>query len=146
VRVFDYAGDFSQVTLAPDDWPVNDGVSPDGRTLAVVSPVRNPVADWLVARGVTWPFPRKPAERVRFIDVPTGREIGRLPARPLANRQEDGFAPDGRLYIASDGHNLHAWGVPPSRPLVWVFTTAGLTAPPLAWLARRRVRRLRDRN
>jgi hypothetical protein len=134
VRVFDYDGGVAQVPLGPDDWLAHAGVSPDGCTLAVVSVDRDRVAEWLRGRGVPWPFRREPAERLRFIDVATGRELGRLPSG--SDGAEDVFSPAGRLFVASAGGIVRAWDVPPRRPLAWVIVAA-LPAVPLAWLARR---------
>jgi hypothetical protein len=134
VRVFDYDGGVTQVPLGPDDRLAHNGVSPDGRTLAVVSVDRDRAAEWLRARGVPWPFRRTPVERLRFIDVATGRELGHLP--PGSDGPEDMFSPDGSLFVTSAGGTVRAWDVPPRRPLSWVIVAA-LPAIPLAWLARR---------
>jgi WD40 repeat protein len=134
VRVFDYAGGFTQLALGPNDWPAHNGVSQDGLTLAVVSVFKDPVAAWLGAWGVTWPFRRTPVEQLRFIDVATGREVGHLP--PGSDGPEDMFTPDGRLFVTSAGGIIRVWDVPPRRPLAWVLVAA-LPAVPLAWLARR---------
>jgi hypothetical protein len=134
VRMFDYDGGVTQVALGPYDWPAHNGVSPDGRTLAVVSVVREPVAEWLAARGVAWRFALKPAERLRFIDVATAREVGRLPSG--SDGPDNMFSPDGRLFVTSAGGTIRVWDVPPRRPLGWVIAAA-LPAVPVAWLVMR---------
>jgi hypothetical protein len=79
--------------------------------------------------------------RLLVFDAVGDREVGRLVAGDL---QRYHLAPGGRtvLVVGMDGR-LEFWAVPPRTPLPWLAAAAGVWAVPVAWLARRRVRRLR---
>jgi hypothetical protein len=54
------------------------------------------------------------------------------------------FSADGRTLGVVGGDNVvRLWDVPPRTPWGWLVGAAALLAVPPAWLARRRVRKLR---
>jgi hypothetical protein len=126
-------------------------LSPDGRVAAVPTVPPSPPA-W-VARLVAWlerwtgPGVLYPgvAGETHLVAAGDGSPLGRVPsARQMA------FSPDGRLLAtlsADEETNLNRvvriWDVPPHKPLTWFLAGTALVACPLAWLARRRTRRLR---
>jgi WD40 repeat protein len=73
-------------------------------------------------------------------DPATDGEVARI--RP-SNPWEVHLSPDGRTFVSAslDGQ-LEFWDVPPRKPLTWFAIAAGVWALPVAWLARRRTRRL----
>jgi hypothetical protein len=138
-------------------------LSPDGQTLALwVVERRLGFFEFLADRtGIGRPF--SPKERIgpAFYDAGTGRFLGALPT--TAHRFLDGhsarwssppmrWAPDGHavaighLFVSSDRPNWGEWVVwdyPPRKPPSCFALAAGILALPIAWVARRRVRRLR---
>jgi hypothetical protein len=74
-------------------------------------------------------------------DHETDREVGWLTLRSSYFVE---LSPDGRTVVCAnlDGE-IEFWDVPAKKPLGWFAFTAGVLALPFAWLARRRVRRLR---
>jgi hypothetical protein len=78
---------------------------------------------------------------VGVYDASTGRYCGRVMdvhfgSAPL-------LSPDGRtLAVQREDLAIELWDVPPRKSLTWFLAAAALLALPLAWLARRRVRRL----
>jgi WD40 repeat protein len=131
-------GEVSRVPLGAQDWLWCAG--PDGRTLLVRSPYPlglDAVWAWLVAHGLPGPQPAAYA-RLDLLDAATGRRLHALPETDVA------YAPDGQsLAVLDPSGRLAVWDVPPRKPLAWLVIAAALLALPLAWLARRRVQRLR---
>jgi hypothetical protein len=75
------------------------------------------------------------------MDTATGARL--LTLRPPKQAWR-AYSPDGRSFAALDtAGNIAIWDLPPRKPLGWFALAAGVLALPIAWLARRRVRRLR---
>jgi WD40 repeat protein len=121
---------------------------PSGR-VAAVWPTQWPapglattLAGWATQHRLGWLFPF-PKWRVNFYDATSGREIG-----PLSLPDGPGFkwAPDGSLIACTLplGKGVEIWDIPPRKPTGWFALLAAILALPFAWLARRRVRRLRS--
>jgi hypothetical protein len=137
----------AEVTVQPGDesefGPTGDPVI-DGRTLALpfarsVSGPLPQLAPWI---GPLWPFPTGRRQfTTGLLDVRAGRWLGELPCR----LNGAAWLPDGTALMTLDdeGLELRVWDIPPRKPLSWFLIASALLALPLAWLARRRVRRLR---
>jgi hypothetical protein len=69
-------------------------------------------------------------------DAATDREVGAIPSG-------GSLSPDGRTFVnvAEYGSRLEFWDIPPRKSLSWLAIAAGVWALPVAWFARRRVRR-----
>lgn len=127
------------------------GLAPNGKTLWVSSRFSDPLADWVAAQGLRWPFPRRDGFQVRFVGARSGKVIGYLP--PNLEELTYGFtqygtyfSPDGALLLVADNRGLIIWDVPPRKPLTWFLAGAALWALPLVLLTRRtrRIDRQRD--
>jgi hypothetical protein len=92
--------------------------------------------------------PQDPTYRLKIIDLASGDTLGMTYhyANPIYSGYVD-YSTDGRFLAISfaqdEEFHLHVWDVPPRKPLTWFAAGAVLLILPLAWLARRRVRRLR---
>jgi hypothetical protein len=107
-------------------------------------PLWDRLHEWLQGRGVTlWtkgPAPDPPQRVIDLIDFKAGRRTGTVPA----DSQEFQFSADGRTFANYHSEQfLDIWDVPLRPSRLWFLAVAVLLALPLAWLARRRVRRLR---
>ena len=52
-------------------------------------------------------------------------------------------SPDGSTFVTrQSGSEIQFWDIPPRKPLTWLAIAAGVWALPVAWLARRRTRRM----
>jgi WD40 repeat protein len=137
----------------------------DGRTGALIAeyPVPQPGGEWLpdtfqghlvaarlnqqppawrtwLAQHVPWKqFAPSDAAALQIIDVETGQEVARLPE----SLENIALSPDGRAAAVVGKDEIHIWDIPPRKPFGWFILTAIILAPPIAWLARRRVHRLR---
>src|SRR5262249_43502386 len=125
-----------------------ESISPDGRTI-LVDCQRDAPDDSILAR-LAQRFPRlQPlfgSQSPGFgllLDAESGRRLGVVPAFVPSCR----WSPDGQMIamINQDGRAVQLWDVPPRKPRSWFAAGATLMALPLAWLAGRRVRRLRRR-
>jgi WD40 repeat protein len=118
--------------------------SPDGRVLALagVLPPALPLKEWADWSGLRWQFDF-PSQQfvIRLLDVQSGRWLGDIPAQSYTI----GWLSDGTALATQndDGTEVFIWDIPPRKPLTWFLAVAASLALPLAWLARRRVRRLR---
>jgi WD40 repeat protein len=149
--ILDYHGDPRPggALLDRSDAPVSEWLGPGGRLLAVAETGSSSWANWLARVGIRLPFARGGTGTVRFVDVVTGETVGALPpwsAGDLdAGRDPGGvvFAPaDDLAAVLHHGH-LAIWDIPPRTSRVWFAGVAVALAVPPAWLARRRLRRLR---
>ncbi len=98
------------------------------------------VREWLSSRGVPVSPSRGHRPAVHVADAGTGRIIARLPdhTSPL-------LSPTGTTLATVNESGLpEIWDIPPRKPLTWFTLAAVVLALPFAWLARRRVRRLRS--
>jgi WD40 repeat protein len=95
--------------------------------------------EWLRARGITFVAAPTPGPRLCLFDAATGR-----PAGSLAGAGTSALSPDGcTLATVGEGPRTDLWDLPLHPPLTTFAITAAILALPTAWLARRRVRRLR---
>jgi hypothetical protein len=128
----------SRVSIVTQDW-FKDAAT-DGRTLLIVTP--HPLgldAIWtgLARQGLPGPEPSS-AGHLQMLDVATGQRLYALPGVDTA------YAADGQcLAVLEPSGRLALWDVPPRKPLLWYAGICALLALSLAWMARRRVRRLR---
>jgi hypothetical protein len=128
----------------PADWGYADAprASPDGRTVAQRVWVRPAVAapDWVTRQGWPWPLPSE-GPGLALYDVGTGAALGVAAGR----LDESAWSPDGSLLATLDEYGTHVrvWDIPPRKRLTWFVPLAALLALPVAWVARRRARRLR---
>ncbi len=84
-------------------------------------------------------FVNSNADVYALYDAATGRELARF--QPGGRPRVD-VSPDGHTLLAMTEERLGFWDLPPRKPLTWLAVAAPLWALPLAWLARRRARRL----
>jgi WD40 repeat protein len=148
---YDTGQECGRLTLTPDDsnfvWV--DGLSPDGRYLAVGALVYNAVLLRLNALWPKWPEDRLITQRIKLVNVATGQTTAVLPSAFDWGRRDamarTRFAPDGATFAVVTDDHIEIWDVPPRKPLTWLAVAAAVLALPPAWLARRRVRRLRRR-
>ena len=75
-----FAGASPGSHFGPDS-PYGHGLTPDGKTVWVSSHLTEPIADWITAQGLSWPFPRRNACQIRFLDASSGNVIGYLRER-----------------------------------------------------------------
>jgi WD40 repeat protein len=93
---------------------------------------------WLANHGLKWFRLNAWAHDVR--DIASGHTVLRFP-----NAAEAMYASDeSSIATLCDRGTLALWDLPPRKPLGWFALAAGILALPIAWLARRRVRRLRS--
>jgi hypothetical protein len=113
--------------------------SPAGPVVAVQSadPLDR-IGEWL-RRWVPWLGVEPAPGRIRLVDLVTGRTTCVVPG----GGGQAFFLPDGRLATFPRGV-VQVWDIPPRKPLSWFAVAAGVLALPPAWLARRRIRRLRQ--
>jgi hypothetical protein len=132
--------------LLPDGeelfWSGGDWISPDGRLVLTdrrVSPVVPAPLRWLRDAGLPLPIYDGVIARTRMVEAESGRVILELTnaGGPYV------FSSDGRLLAVEEVNGVEVWDVPPRKPLVWFLPLAAALALPPAWLARRRVARLR---
>jgi hypothetical protein len=120
-------------------------ISPDDRIIAAPTgrgPV-DPFGNLARRLGMRWPYRElSTGETMTLFDLASGREIGRVAGEFQWSR----WSPDGTLLATLDDgrHVVRVWDIPPRKPLSWFALAAGVLALPPAWLARRRVRRLRS--
>jgi WD40 repeat protein len=139
-QAWDYAGALlEQVELVGD-------LSPDAKTMATVSIEPHPIRDWVIARGLRWPFSAGEYARTRLVNVATKRVMGELPPWPILAESRvagwTGFSPEGDLYAESIDFGLRIWDVPPRKSLPWFLVAATAWAVAAAAWARHRTRRL----
>jgi WD40 repeat protein len=119
--------------------------SPNCRVLAAPTgrgPV-GPLGNLARRRGIHWPFGKlSTGETITLFDAANGREIGCVAGEFRWAR----WSPESRLLatLDDDRHVVRIWDIPPRKPLGWFAIAAGIVALPIAWIARRRVRRLRS--
>jgi WD40 repeat protein len=122
------------------DSPVE--VAARGRWLAAVilePSFANRCRRWLAEQGIPVAVNLILDPTVLLIDTDTGRQVARVPGL-----REPVLSADGQTLAAQrDDGTVELWDIPPRKPLSWLAVVAALLALPLAWLARRRVRRLR---
>jgi WD40 repeat protein len=119
-------------------------LAPTGRTVVVPAHVNvaAPMARLAWRLGLRWPFATARVQGCApVLDTATGRQIGEVPAVI----EGSAWSPDGtQLVTLSPGRQeVQVWDIPPRKPLTWFLAMAASLALPLAWLARRRVGRLR---
>jgi hypothetical protein len=149
IRVFEFAGGEPSVVaaLGPDDMPVRGNCAMEDQTFAIVTNVENPVVEWLASLGVPWPWDRLRHARIRFVDGPTGRVVGRLPSVPI--QKIDYMAAwgwgsrSGQLFALDSADRLSVWDVPPPTPWARLLAPVAVITFLVAGLARWRVSRLR---
>jgi WD40 repeat protein len=128
----------NRIELGPNRWLVYAG--PDGRTLLIMS--RQPLGldllrQWLAKLGLPGQQPDE-TTHLELLDAATGRRMFSFSGDDVA------YSADGQSLAASySSGGLAVWDIPPRKPLTWFVVAAALLALPVAWLARRRVRRLR---
>jgi hypothetical protein len=119
-------------------------VGPDGRSVLLFSDAPtglNAVRRWLAQYGLPGLAPTPDTTGV-LVDTVTGATI--MAFHPPQHVWWS-WAPDGRSFAAVDPDgNLAIWDIPPRKPLGWFALAAAVLALPLAWLTRRRIRRLRS--
>jgi WD40 repeat protein len=97
---------------------------------------------WMATIPIVKDYWQPSSGSIVFLDADTGRRRGRLPLRgsyPFVDMSRDG----GTLLGIADDGRFEFWDIPPRKPLTGFAVAAGVGALPLAWLARRRARRLR---
>jgi hypothetical protein len=136
-------------TAIPPGW-MCVGVKPlpeGGRWLVYCSSDRS---DTFVGKWLSWiPFLEWLADTdisywTLILDTRTGEEAARIPGIGSFL-----MAPDGQTLLAEGeggspefwNGSLEFWNVPPRKPRTWLAVAAALWALPVAWLARRRMRR-----
>jgi WD40 repeat protein len=97
------------------------------------------IRSWLRDRGLPISAPSRIQSAIVVTDAVSGDPIVRLPGRESATISSNGSV----LAVKNDAGQIEIWDLPPPTPLGWFAFTAGIIALPIAWLARRRVRRLR---
>jgi WD40 repeat protein len=150
VRLFDYdtGRECGQIPVRQEHKAELLRITPDGRQLVAKAYIYNP---WLLRLNAWWP--RRPEEsfittRLKIVSVTDGRTAAVLPSQFDWDRR-DGlertqFSPDGSLLALMTDTEIEVWDMPPRKSLTWFVVTAiGLTLP-VAGLARRRSRRLRQ--
>jgi len=118
-------------------WP-----SPDGRVIAFDAKRVRPAPDVVhrLRLDAAWVWMVGPGESVRLFGAADARLIGTIPGI-----QQVTFGRDGRsiaTVTVEDRRVIQLWDVPPRKPLAWFASAAGVWALPVAWLARRRTRKL----
>ena len=137
--------------LASNGW----SQSVDGQTLFAVREQLNSgsFAERLFGfLGLRWPVPTRIVQRGQFIDASSGVSLGTVTVR----REDEGlithdvsqvyWSPNSEVAAIHDKHDNSwaVWDIPPRKSLTWFAAGAALLALPIAFLARRRVRRLRS--
>jgi WD40 repeat protein len=111
-----------------------------GRVAAVAEQTPSLVEQWVVRNRLPVPWTVDQFGRsVQVYDAASGRPVGRVPGTAKPRLAADGQV----LAVERDGRDLEVWDVPPRKPLTWFLPLAAVLALPPAWLARRRVARLR---
>jgi WD40 repeat protein len=80
----------------------------------------------------------------RFVDIPSGRTIGRLPSHPTSGLDHHRlawvhFSPDGELFAVAENDRLRVWDVPPRQPLALFLTLTAVLGAVVVGLARWRL-------
>jgi hypothetical protein len=139
------------------------GVSPTSETVVLwVKAEQASAVKRMVERvGIRWPFSTNERIGPTFFDAHSGNYLGSIPPQWQAAYVPDHFkwwsppmrwSPDGQFMAIGDhrdptnpegGREWQLWDVPPRKSLIWFALAAAILALPIAWLARRRVRRLR---
>jgi hypothetical protein len=125
-------------------------IAPNGETLVVereCPPESQPFYSLLKPLGLSHLLPQEPNYRLQITDSASGEALGLTPpySEPFSNSVN--YSSDSRLLAVISAHDqgslLQVWDIPPRKPLLWLLTGGVLLALPFAWLAWRRVRRLR---
>jgi WD40 repeat protein len=118
-------------------------LSPNGRVVAApvgegaksIHPKLRPILNGLGLGSfadIPW------SEELLLLNSENGRVLGRIP-----DTREVVFAPDSKTACSVSNREIRVWDIPPRKSLTWFATGAALLALPIAFVARRRVRRLR---
>jgi WD40 repeat protein len=112
-------------------------LSPDGR-VAVVPVRRRP---WTKRLGLRWPTGPAEEPGAALYAADSGGWLGRV----MGGLADAAWAPDSSVLATFDDadRRVRVWDVPPRKPAGWFAVAAAAFAAPSAWLARRRVGRLR---
>ncbi len=101
----------------------------------------SPLEQWLASVPFLSRLVNLPSGRYFVIDTATGQIVSSIRSR---HAQHFILALDGGTVLAVGMNGrLEFWDLPPRKPLTWLAVAAFLWALPLAWLTRRRARRLR---
>jgi WD40 repeat protein len=141
LSTYDGATGAKRAELSLESYRSEPQFTPDGATVLVGGPWLSPASLWLLwlqGLGISLPWHPELDWAVDVLDVATGRRLAQLP-------EASGVvaSPDSRTLAVSRDGRIELWDLPPRKPLTWLVIAAALLALPLAWLARRRVRRLR---
>jgi hypothetical protein len=96
--------------------------------------------EWLASLPVLGRVINAQSSQGVLLDARTGSVRARF---PLPDEFSLRTSPDGHtLLVLTRGGRLEFWDLPPRKPLSWLIAAAVVWALPLAWLARRRARKL----
>jgi WD40 repeat protein len=132
--------DFSY--LEPDPYAAETG----GQWLAIKVPddsFKTRFVDWLRGRFPNWISPNgSSAVAINIYDAASGTFRCRIPTS--SGWKSFHLSPNGQKLVTERVNGvLDIYDLPPNKPLGWFAAGAGVLALPIAWVARRSVRRLR---
>jgi hypothetical protein len=134
-------------TASSGAWPGFIRASTGGGRIAIAEAYKSwtdqKLDEWSIQRWFPWRRTIAPPENViTLYDDTDGHTIGRVGG--VRGGSHPWLSPDGKtLAVQRPDFEIELWDTSPSMPLGWFVLAVGVLALSIAWIARRRVRRVR---